>query len=251
MAKLNKRSVDDLSTRDGREAIVWDDELPGFGVRVKTSGAKSFLVQYRNAHGRSRRLTLGRYGVLTPDEARKLARKTLAEVAGGLDPAETRQMDRCALTVAELCREYLEAANAGHVISRRGRAKKASTLKIDEGRVERHIIPLLVAWPIGDVSSGDIRLFQRDVTAGKTAANVKTGPHGRAIITGGRGAATRTLGLLGAIMQYAVEREYRADNPVRGVRREADQQRRVRLDEGGGALGKRLAAGEDLEPAAC
>ena len=147
--------------------------------------------------------------------------------------------------MAGLCREYLEAANAGHVISRRGRAKKASTLKIDEGRVARHIIPLLGRRPIGEVSSADIRSFQRDVTAGKTAADVKTGPHGRAIVTGGRGAATRTLGLLGAIMQYAVEREYRADNPVRGVRREADQKRRVRLDEAGyRRLGKRLAAAE-------
>lgn len=98
---------------------------------------------------------------------------------------------------------------------------------------------------ICEVSSGDIRAFQREVTAGKTAADVKTGPHGRAIVTGGRGAATRTLGLLGAIMQYAVEHEYRADNPVRGVRREADQKRRVRLDEVGyRRLGKRLAAAE-------
>jgi integrase len=81
------------------------------------------------------------------------------------------------------------------------------------------------------------------VTAGKTAADVKTRPHGRAIVTGGRGAATRTLGLLGAIMQYAVELEYRADNPVRGVRREADQKRGIRLDDPGyRRLGKRLAA---------
>ena len=86
MAKLNKRNVNDLSATDGREAVIWDDELRGFGVRVKASGAKSFLVQYRNAHGRSRRLTLGRYGVLTPDEARKLARRTLADVARALIP---------------------------------------------------------------------------------------------------------------------------------------------------------------------
>jgi integrase len=74
---------------------------------------------------------------------------------------------------------------------------------------------------------------------------VKTGPHGRAIVIGGRGAATRTLGLLGAIMQYAVEREYRADNPVRSVHREAGQKRRMRLDEAGYLrLGKPLAAAE-------
>jgi integrase len=147
--------------------------------------------------------------------------------------------------MAELCREYLAAAKDGHIITRRRRPKKASTLRIDEGRVERHIIPLLGRRPINDISSADIRAFQRDVTAGKTAIDEKTGPHGRAIVTGGRGAATRTLGLLGAIMQYAVEQEYRRDNPVRGVRREADQKRRIRLDEAGyRRLGKRLAAAE-------
>jgi integrase len=245
MPRLTKRFVDDLSAPAARELVVWDDDLPGFGVRVKEGGGKSFLVQYRNANGRSRRLTLGRYGVLTPDEARRLARKTLADVAHGLDPAEARQADRRALTIAELCREYLERANAGLVISRRGRAKKGTTLMIDKGRVERHIIPLIGRRPIKDITSADIRAFQRDVTLGKTAADVKTGPRGRAIVKGGRGAATRTLGLLGAIMEYAAQAGYRADNPVRGVRREADRKRTVRLDEAAyRRLGRRLAAAE-------
>jgi integrase len=118
-------------------------------------------------------------------------------------------------------------------------------MKIDRGRVERHVIPLLGHRPIKDVSSADIRNFQRDVTAGKTAADVKTKKHGRAIVTGGRGAATRTLGLLGAIFEYAIGLGYRTDNPVRGVRREAGHKRRVRLDEiGYRRLGKRLAAAE-------
>jgi integrase len=245
MPRLAKRLIDDLPSQSARETVFWDDELPGFGLRMKSSGAKSFLIQYRNANGRSRRLTLGRYGVLTPDEARRLAKKALADVAHGLDPAEIRQANRRALTIAELCREYMEKANAGLMISRRGLPKKASTLAYDQGRVERHIVPLIGHRPIKDVTSADIRAFQRDVTVGKTAIDVKTKARGRAIVKGGRGAATRTLGLLGAIMEYAVGTGYRADNPVRGVRREADRKRTARLNEADyRRLGSRLAAAE-------
>jgi integrase len=248
MPRLTKRFVDALRVpAHGEDDLFsYDEDIPLFGIRVKSSGTKSFFVQYRNANGRSRRLTLGRYGaVLTPEEARRLAKKTLADVAHGLDPAAARQADRRALTVAEVCVEYLEKANAGLVISRRGRAKKASTLAFDQGRVDRHIIPLLGRRPIKDVTSADVRALQRDITTGKTRADVKTGPRGRAIVTGGRGAATRTLGLLGAIMEYAVGAGYRVDNPVRGVRREADRKRNIRLDEAAyRRLGSRLAAAE-------
>jgi integrase len=176
---------------------------------------------------------------------RAQARRKLLAVAGGSDPAEQRKADRQAFTVAQLCRDYLDKAERGLLITRRSRPKKASTLYTDKGRIERHIIPLLGHRPVKDITATDIRAFLRDVTAGKTAADIKTGKRGRAIVEGGRGTASRTLGLLGGIFTYAADGRHRSDNPVQGVKRVADERRAFRLDESGyRRLGRRLAAGE-------
>jgi integrase len=248
MAKLTKRTVDAQKPGVG-DLVVWDDDLPGFGLRVKPSGTKSFIIQYRNKNRRSRRLTIGRYGVLTPDQAREDARQLLARVARGADPAERRTQDRAAITIAQLCREYLDKAMRGELITRRGKLKKATTIYTDQGRVERHIIPLLGHRTVKDLTTADVRAFLRDVIAGKSAADVKTGKRGRAIVTGGRGTGARTLGLLGGILSYAVSEGYRDGNPVRGVVRPADAIRHVRLDElayrrMSGLLDQANAAGE-------
>ena len=82
MGKLTKQAVDSAATEAG-DKFLWDDSLPGFGVRVKKSGLKTFIVQYRNSAGRSRRGAIGRYGVLTLAEARKEAVKTLGDAQKG------------------------------------------------------------------------------------------------------------------------------------------------------------------------
>jgi integrase len=106
-----KRAVDALEPRD-KPYIVFDGHLPGFGVRVMPSGLKTFILDYRpGAGGRSvtkRRLTLGRYGPMTAEQARKAALDALAHIRLGADPHAEKTGQRAALTVAGLIGAFLE-----------------------------------------------------------------------------------------------------------------------------------------------
>jgi len=150
MPRITKRVVDAIRPDpSGKDVFIWDGELRGFGVRMKPSGAGAYLIQYRNAEGRTRRLVVGKLGTLTPDEARDLARRKLAAVADGADPSAERHRVREAITIAELCDWYLRGAS-GHV--------KASTLAMDKSRIDRHVRPL-----IGRLTRADIAKLQADM----------------------------------------------------------------------------------------
>src|SRR5262249_29250854 len=107
--RITKRTVDGLRPR-ASEYFHWDSELSGFGVRIRPTGAKSYVLKYRAGTGRSaptRRLTLGSIGKLTPDQARALAKKTLGAVAQGIDPASDRAEEKRASTLRELAELFL------------------------------------------------------------------------------------------------------------------------------------------------
>ena len=89
--KITKRLIDRLLPGAASDIFIWDSELKGFGVRLKPSGAASYLVQYRTPQGQTRRLAFARVGTKTPEEARKRARSLLNEVSDGGDPSSSRK----------------------------------------------------------------------------------------------------------------------------------------------------------------
>ena len=238
----------------GPGAEIWDAAVPGFGARRQKGTAVSYVLMYRTREGRQRRFTIGRHGApWTPDTAREEALRLLGEVVRGADPAADKREAREAMTVAELCDAYLADAEAGRLLTRRGRPKKVSTLAIDRGRIERHFKPLLGGCAVAAVTRNDVERFMHAVAEGKSAARVKTKRRGLARVRGGRGTATRAVGLLGAIFTYAVRSGLRPDNPVHGVIRFADGKRERRLsDDEYAALGESLRKAEaaNIWPAA-
>jgi integrase len=213
--------------------IIWDAAVGGFHARRQKSTTVSYIVVYRNSEGRQRWQTIGRHGSpWTPDMAREAAKRILGHVVGGADPAAEKHAKRKAASVAELCDLYLADAEAGRLLTRRKAAKKASTIATDKGRIERHIKPLLGTMKVGAVTWEDVDGFMHAVAEGRTAARTKTGKkRGLANVRGGKGTASRTVGLLGSIFSYAVRHQMRPDNPVRGVTRFADGRRERRLGD--------------------
>lgn len=212
--KLTRTMVDGLEPRL-KPYVQFCGQLPGFGVAVRPTGSKSFIAQYDfgGRNGVTRKVTLGRYPTVTVEQARKEAERIIAKAKLGTDVAAERTKKRGELTVSQLCDEYVEQGCEG---------KKASTLATDKGRIERHIKPLLGSRRISEVTRGDVATFMRDVANGKTATDEKTKKHGRAIVRGGKGAATRTVRLLGGIFSYAIKQGYIETNPRHGVKVYAD-----------------------------
>jgi integrase len=145
---LTKRQVDSVmyDPKGPAKQILWDGSLPGFGVRVFPTGAKSFVLDYRTAEGRKRLLTLGKYGVITPHQARELARKALLEAKTGTDPLEARQEARRGDTVRDFAAVYME----------RHAKKHKKSWGEDHRRIEKYIGPALGPRKVSEVTRADV-----------------------------------------------------------------------------------------------
>lgn len=244
MARLTKRVVDSLFPVPDRDVFAWDGEIRGFGVRVKPSGTKTYFIQYRNAEGRTRRLVIGKHGILATDEARELGRQKLAEVSKGEDPSAQRHAARAGMTVSEICDWYLDEARAGRLVGRNRRPIKPSTLDSDEGRIKVHIKPLIGAQSVKGLTLADVEKLQADIVMGRKLAHEKR--RGRGGQTrGGPGVAGRTISTLRSLLGHAKRHGLLETNPALGARVIAaeKQVRRLSRDELA-QLGRTMAAME-------
>ena len=234
---LTKREVDSAEVRPERYH-VWDTKLAGFGLRVEKSGTKSFVVRYRtNGGGRSaprRFITVGRFGPLTVEEARRQARALLGAVAIGDDPAGERQLKRKEMTIAGLINLYEGEGCFVQRGVRQGEPMRARTKAYTIARLRHHVLPLLGHKRVSEIGAAEIERFVRDVGAGKTARDEKIGPRKRIIVRGGEGAARKVVRDLSAVFSFAARRGILQQNPVeRAAIRKSDNRRErfLTLDE--------------------
>jgi integrase len=153
MPKLTKRVVDAAEIQ-AAEYFIWDDELPGFALRVLPSGRKGYIVQYR-AGRRSRRMSLGPSTVLTCEQARTRAIGIIAAARNGDDPAAERDAERKTITVKELAERF----DKEHISVR----VKETTAKGYRRLIERTILPALGRHRVTEVTRADIAKLHHDL----------------------------------------------------------------------------------------
>jgi integrase len=220
MPKLTKRTVDAAKPDPKRDRFWWDHELRGFGLRVKPSGVRSYVIQYRTVSGVSRRMTIGQHGVFTPDEARKQARIQLGRVAKGEDPAAEKLKARGAISFTEFAERYL--------VEHAETKKKASSIRMDRINLRRHILPALGRKRLDTISRADLLRFHH---------SIRETP----------GAANRCLALVSKIMNLAERWGERPDgsNPCRHIEKYREKKRSLFLSASD--LGKLGAACQRCE----
>ena len=196
--KITKRMVDQLKA-DGADTFHWDADLPGFGVRVRGSGRKYYVVQYR-ADGRVRRITLGRHGAVPTETARRRAMAAISEAKGGGDPAAARDERRKAVTMKQLGKRFLEEYVPNHC--------KPSTAYEYGRSVKFFIDPRIGRRKVRDIKRSDIAELHHELRETPYQAN-------------------RTLGVLSKMFSQAEVWGLRRDgsNPCLHVKRYKEEKR--------------------------
>jgi integrase len=224
LTKITKRAIDAIRP-NGADQFLWDRDLKGFGLKVTPAGSKVYILQYRKG-GRSaptKRVTIGRHGALTPEQARKEAARLSGAIANGADPATIRAAEKTAPTMTALAKRFLSE----HVATK----TKERTATEYQRLIETVIVPAIGGKRARDVTRADISRLHHKHRATPYAAN-------------------RTLAVLSKMFGLAEKWGERPDgsNPCRHVEKYAERKRERMLsaDEFGRLADALRAAGRSL-----
>lgn len=189
--KLTKTVVDSAEPQ-AKDCELRDTVIPGFLLKVTPTGRKVFMLQYRTNDRQRRKPSIGLFGELTVEQARRIAQDWLADVRGGADPAAERSAAREAPSVKELCERFIEDYSMPK--------NQPSTVLGNQGYMRRYILPAFGSKKVHDVARSDISELMSRIKHAPTQAN-------------------RTLACLRKMFNMAEVWGYRADgsNPCRHV----------------------------------
>jgi integrase len=219
--KLTK-SVVEKTEPEKSDLYLWDFDTPGFGVKVTPKGKRIYVAQYRIS-GRSRRMTIGRHGILTFEKAKEEAKTKLAEATLGADPAAIKMDLRHGPTVKELGARYV----AEHAEVK----KKKSSADDDRKMLENHIYPKIGNEKASTITRAHIAELHHQL---------KDKPY----------AANRMLSLLSKMFSLAEQWGYRIDNtnPCRHIQKyKEDKRKRYLSGDELSSLGATLCDAEKNE----
>jgi len=219
--RITKRAVDAAKARK-TDSYIWDQELSGFGLKVTPAGRKVYLVQYRlgGRKGRTRRVTIGQHGQITPTFARDEAKRLLGAIATGRDPAAERDKAKTDKSLAAVLDQFM----AEHV-----RPKlKASTAESYQRVARLYVLPSLGRYSVGELKRTDIARLHHEMRSKPYQAN-------------------STLAMLSKFFGWAEKRGLRPDgsNPCRHVEKYPEGRRERFLSQAElGRLGDALREAE-------
>lgn len=197
---------------------IWDSELPGFGLRITSAGARSWVIKYRTEGGGRRAparwFTLGNYPTLTAQQARDAATKALSSVRLGHDPAGDLATMRAELRVVDLIDLYEKDGLFVQRGSRIGMPMSPLSARYLMARLRHHVVPILGRKRLIALTEGDIETLARAVSKGKTAKDQRSETGKRIIVRGGEGAARKVVRDLSAVFSFAMRRRLMTANPV-------------------------------------
>jgi integrase len=199
--KLTQKAVQALMRPAAGNRVSYDDEIPGFGARITSTGVVSFVLEYR-INGRHRRYTIGRFSDLTVLAARERAIQLRGKILDGVDPLQQRIEANAEPTMDDLARDFLERYAKAH--------KRASSVRNDRQMLHKIILPKLKQLRVRAVTRRDIETLHHGLKNTRYRAN-------------------RVLALLSKMFSLAIEWRWRPDNPTKGIPRYPEDRRETWL----------------------